>query len=256
MKSIILSLLLISTTLFSQSMSLSSAIPNSTILSGTLPINEDQTVKNKQSLPLPSLLVQNVPSKKSGVLAVLYSLVLPGMGELYAGSYGTGKYFTAAEGVIWGVFIGYNVYGNWQKGNYKAFASSYGGVNSAGKDADFYANMGDYVSVEEFNRQKGLNGEFDKLYNTQQYYWNWKTESKQKEYRNMWVSSEQSYNNIRFAVGALIVNRIVSAFNAARLVRSYNKSIENVQTGWNLSVGFDPAPNAPSNMSLNFNTSF
>ncbi|MEJ2103128.1 MAG: hypothetical protein P8X47_00970 [Ignavibacteriaceae bacterium] len=52
--------------------------------------------------------------KKSVGLGIIYSLLLPGMGELYAGDYNTGKYFTIADGVLWGTFIGMNVYSNWQ----------------------------------------------------------------------------------------------------------------------------------------------
>jgi hypothetical protein len=37
------------------------------------------------------------------------------MGELYAESYTSGKYFTIAEGALWGVFIGMNSYANWQR---------------------------------------------------------------------------------------------------------------------------------------------
>ena len=37
-------------------------------------------------------------SKKSVMLAVVASLIVPGMGELYAGSFETGKYYLIAEG--------------------------------------------------------------------------------------------------------------------------------------------------------------
>jgi hypothetical protein len=39
-----------------------------------------------------------IPGKKSAGLAALYSLVLPGMGELYAEGFSSGKYFLLAEG--------------------------------------------------------------------------------------------------------------------------------------------------------------
>ncbi len=41
------------------------------------------------------------PSKKSVGLAAIYSLLLPGMGELYAEGFSSGKYFLIAEGVLW-----------------------------------------------------------------------------------------------------------------------------------------------------------
>lgn len=203
---------------------------------------------------LPPLL-QDKPEKKSGMLAVLYSLVLPGMGELYGGSYSSGKYFTIADGVLWGVFAGYNIYGSWQRNNYKTFAQSYGGVNPQGKDAAFYASVGEFVSLEEYNRRQGLDANFDEMYNGDQYYWKWADQKQRQEYRGMWESSEQAFNDVRFAVGALIVNRIISAFNAARIVRNYNKNID-TEMSWNVSMSVNPGLNAPSALSLNFQKSF
>jgi hypothetical protein len=71
----------------------------------------------------------------------------------------------------------------------------------------------------------------------------------------MWNSSETANNNIRFVVGGLILNRIVSAINAARLVSSYNKSLEE-EVSWNFSVGFMNQPNLPTSLSLNVQKSF
>lgn len=196
------------------------------------------------------------PEKKSGFLAIVYSLVLPGMGELYGGNYSSGKYFTIADGVLWGVYAGYNIYGNWQRNNYKTFARSNGGVNPAGKNADFYANIGAYVSQEEYNRRMGLDGNFKEMYNGEGYYWQWNGQSQRQEYRGMWERSEQAFNDVRFAVGALIVNRIISAFNAARVVRNHNKEIQ-AETSWNVSMSVNPHLNAePSTLNLNFQTTF
>ena len=85
-------------------------------------------------------------SKKSPALAILYSMLLPGMGELYANSYESGKYFTIADGALWSVFTGFSIYGNQQENNYKSFAQSKAGVNVDGKDADYFANIGAYQS--------------------------------------------------------------------------------------------------------------
>jgi len=47
-------------------------------------------------------------SKKSVVLAVVASLILPGMGELYAGSFESGKYNLIAEGGLWLTYSGFH----------------------------------------------------------------------------------------------------------------------------------------------------
>jgi hypothetical protein len=192
--------------------------------------------------------------KKNAGLAVLYSLLLPGMGELYAGSYNSGKYFTIAEGAIWLTYTGMYSYGNWKENNYKSYAQSYAGVVNSGKDDDYYANVGNYSSIDQFNREKALEGNFNEMYNVEQNYWNWSSEQQRKEYRGLWSSSENAYNNLQFVVGALVLNRIISAVNAARLVSAYNKSLD-AQSAWNVSFNMG-TPQTKSGLTLNLSTSF
>jgi len=194
--------------------------------------------------------------KKSVGLGIVYSLLLPGMGELYADSYGSGKYFTIADGILWGTLIGMSAYSGWQEDNYKTYAASNGDVINDGiKDEDFYANIGDYTSVYSYNDQKALERNFDEMYDEEAYFWKWNTTDERRTYRDMWNSSEQANNNIRFVVGGLILNRIISAINAARLVSSYNSRLEE-EVSWNFSVGFMNQPNLPTSLSFNVQKSF
>jgi len=194
--------------------------------------------------------------KKSVGLGIIYSLLLPGMGELYADAYGSGKYFTIADGVLWGTLIGMSAYSSWQEDNYKTYAASTGGVvNDANKNEEFYANIGDYTSVYSYNDQKALERNFDEMYDEEAYFWKWNSTDERRSYRDMWNSSETASNNIQFVVGGLILNRIVSAINAARLVSSYNNRLEE-EVSWNFTVGFMSQPNLPTSLTLNFQKSF
>lgn len=193
--------------------------------------------------------------KKSPALGVLYSLLLPGMGELYANRYDSGQYFTIADGVLWGVFAGFGIYGSWQEKNYKSFAETKAGVVLSGKDADYYANIGNYLNIDEYNAAMDLQGNFNKVYNAATHYWKWESNDQRREYRSMWTSSEQAFNNERFAIGALILNRVISAINAVRLVNAYNKNL-NQQVGWNIYFNVENKPTLPSAISLNFISNF
>ena len=177
-------------------------------------------------------------------MAIVYSLLLPGMGELYAESYESGKYFTIAEGALWGTYIGINTYGNWQKDRYISFAASNGNVNIQGKDDDYFATISEYVSIEQYNNEKALERNFIEMLDENEYYWKWTSEDR-KTYRSMWVSSEQSFNNLRFVVGALIINRIASAINAVRLVSAYNRR-QAEELSWNISAGVENSINLPN----------
>ncbi len=198
--------------------------------------------------------VQKFEKKKVG-LAVLYSLLLPGMGELYAGSYESGKYFTIGDVALWGTLTGFALYGKWEENNYKAFAKVYGGVNPEGKDDKYYANIGNYISVYEYNRDKLLYRQFNKTYDEQKFYWQWMSQSQRREYRGMWKASENAYNAIRFVVGAMILNRVASAINAIRLVNKHNRKIEGKEKV-GLRFGVENVADNSSSLTLYLNFSF
>lgn len=220
-----------------------------------LKLENDSKSLSASKIELNLLRQQQAFKKKNVGLAIIFSLVLPGMGELYADNYSSGKYFTIADAALWGTYLGINAYGNQKKNNYKAFAASAGGVNNSGKDDVYYATIGDYISVTDFNNEKALERKFDEMYNTEQYYWDWKTTENRRTYRGMWTSSESAFNNLRFVAGALILNRVVSAINAVRLVVAYNKK-QSEELGWNISVGVHQAPTLPTSLTFNFQTKF
>ena len=211
---------------------------------------KDEVRQNMISGNSNSIPVKEEFSRKSVVLAVAYSLLLPGMGELYGGNYSSGMYFTIADGIFWGTYIGMNQYSNWQKDRYHSFAASNGGVNTAGKDDGYFTNIGIYTDINEYNDDMARSGDFNKMYNTELDYWKW-TGSDRIAYRTMWTAGEQAHNNLRFVVGALILNRVVSAINAARIVAAYNKNASQ-ELGWNISAGVSSVASLPPGVVLNF----
>jgi hypothetical protein len=201
------------------------------------------------------LVDDNVKQKKNTGLAIVYSLLLPGMGELYADAYDSGVYFTIADGVLWGTYIGMNVYANWQKDRYISYSQTNAGVTPENKDEDYYATIGEYLDIDQYNDQQAFEYNFDEMYDTETHFWKWNTSEERKEYRNMWVSSEQTFNDIRFVVGALLLNRVISAINAVRLVSKYNNNLSQ-EVGWNVSLGVQSYPDNTSSYNINFITSF
>jgi len=194
-------------------------------------------------------------AKKSAGLAILYSLLLPGMGELYADGYESGKYFTIAEGVLLGTYIGMSVYASNQEDNYKAYATTNASINTIGKDDDYFATIGQYQNIDNFNDQKALERNFNQMYDTETFFWKWQSTEDRRAYRSMWSSSEQTYNDLRFIVGAMILNRVVSAINAVRLVSAYNNRIEE-ELSWNVSIGLKQTANLPTSLNFYFQTAF
>lgn len=232
MKKIILLSVLFSSIIFSQEsnsfLSLKSQILKTQQIESNLQY-QVSGLQNTTSFP------ENNIHKKNPGLAILFSILLPGMGELYAEGFDSGKYFTIADGLLWGTLAGFNIYGNWQENNYKVFAQTNAGLNPDGKTSEYFANVGLYLSIEEYNRLQELNRNFGNVYDPNKYYWNWKSHDFRKEYREMWSSSENAFNNVRFVAGALILNRLISAINAVRLVSSYNKNLDE-KISWNIFI--------------------
>ena len=201
------------------------------------------------------LAFDEVKQKKNTGLAIVYSLLLPGMGELYADAYDSGVYFTVADGVLWGTYIGMNVYGNWQKDRYIAYAQTNGGITTENKDEAYYATIGEYLDIDQYNDEKAFEYNFNEMYDTEKYFWKWNTSEERKNYRSMWVSSEQTFNDMRFVVWGLLLNRVVSAINAVRLVSRYNNNLSQ-EVGWNVTLGVQSYPDNTSSYNINFITSF
>lgn len=99
---------------------------------------------------------QTTLEKKKPGVALIYSFLLPGMGELYADGYDSGIYFTAADVAIWGTLFGMNIYSNWQKDNYKSFAVTNAQINPEGKKDQYYSDISGYLSIDSFNEEKCL----------------------------------------------------------------------------------------------------
>jgi hypothetical protein len=202
-----------------------------------------------------TIIDEEIKTKKSAGQAILYSLLLPGMGELYAEGYDSGIYFTIADGVLWGVFIGMNVYGNWQQDRYISYAQSNAGISTSGKDENYYATISEYSDIEKYNDEKAFERNYAEMYDEQKYFWKWSSTEQRKTYRDMWVSSEQTLNDVQFVVGALILNRIISAINATRLVSKYNSNLK-TESSWNVSVGVNSNINLPTSLNINFQQKF
>ncbi len=175
-----------------------------------------------------NILQESLPAaeEKSVSLAALYSLLLPGMGELYVGDYGMGKYFTIAEGGLWTMFGGAQWYANWLQNDSRAFAAQHAGFSLDGKSDQYFIDVGNFSSAQAFDEQVRRDRNYYLLYDqNSSMNWKWDNSLNQSIYRDRRISSEQMFNNTRFIVAAIGVNHVVSALNAARLAVAHNKHL-------------------------------
>ncbi len=169
-------------------------------------------------------LLHRQGNKKSVGLAVILSLLLPGMGELYAGDYRSGKYFTALEGTLWLTYASIDLYGIWTRDDARKYASKKGGIVLAGQGDKFFTDIGNYIDVNNYNDRKLQERQIDNLYDPNSiYFWKWTSDSDRSTYRNLRIKSDQAFNSLQFVLGAVLINHVVSAVNAARLTNKFNK---------------------------------
>jgi len=172
-------------------------------------------------------LEEPAQDKKSPALAAIYSLLLPGMGELYAGGFSSGKYFLMAEGALWLTYGAFTVHGNSQQDDARTYAVSRAGIDPSNKDDQFYVDIGNFMTTEEYNEKQLRDRQPDILYSRAEGEgWTWESDVARSAYKDERLSSETTYNNRKFIVAAIVVNHIASAINAARAAIRHNSALD------------------------------
>ena len=167
-------------------------------------------------------------SKKSVMLAIAASLVLPGMGELYAGSFESGKYNLIAEGGLWLTYSGFRMHANWLQQDAQNFASQHAAANFTNKDDQYSVNIGNFNTTDEYNQTKLRNRDYDNVHTEGQYQWQWDSDANRLQFKDLRIRSGEIKNNSKFIIAAVVINHIFSAFSAGRRAAAYNKSISMV----------------------------
>jgi TM2 domain-containing membrane protein YozV len=198
-----------------------------------------------------------IKSKKSPGLAFIYSLLVPGMGQLYTGRFDVGKYFIISEAALWLGFAAFTIYGNWLFDDAVNYAVFHAGINKEDKDDEFFTNIGIFDNVDQYNQEKLLRGEYDKIYypgTGYDFYWD-NIESR-KKYREDELSSGRIHNDRLFIAGAVLINHIVSAISAIVLTNKYNSGISKGSGGITLRADVTKHFNRIDGLKLKFTKSF
>ncbi|HEY3249622.1 MAG TPA: hypothetical protein VGK25_00760 [Ignavibacteria bacterium] len=230
-------------------------------------LKENSNITFNNHYPSKSLLDSNTKekttvskSKKSPGLAFIYSLLVPGLGHVYAHRFETGKYFMITEAASWLTFAAFSVYGNWMLDDAYSYSVTHAGVNLSGKERDekFFTDIANYNNVEEYNDEKLRFGEYDQLYYPEKGYgFYWDTEANRKKYREDKIAGDRILNDRLFVIGAVVINHIVSAISAVFAANSYNDEISKKSSGGlTLRAGVQKHFNKIDGISLKMGLSF
>jgi hypothetical protein len=158
---------------------------------------------------------------KSPGKASLLSLLLPGMGELYAGGPRSGRFFLFTEGMFWTGMAVFKSLEDSRTDTYGAHASAHAGIRLGGKSDRLIEEVGIYSSIYTRNaRELYVSGEFADLRpETSDETWEWDSDASRYKFLTLRSNSTSAEQKAFLFVGALVFNRFASALNAASIAR-------------------------------------
>lgn len=194
--------------------------------------------------------------KKSVLMAIGYSLLIPGLGDMYADNFRTGGYYMGADAALWMTYGGFRVYGNWLKQDAKTYATQNSGVNPNGKNDQFAVDLGNFNNVFDYNDAKLRNRQFDLMYDPNSAYaWQWRSENERLHYKDMRIRGDAVLRNSQFVIGVLVMNRLIAAISAVRSVSAYNRSVQSLGS-WRLKADVTGGVLSAQNMELTLSREF
>jgi hypothetical protein len=183
----------------------------------------------KDSLRENTIAENTRSNAKSPGISILLSALLPGAGHYYAGRMDVGAYFLGAEVSMWIGLFGVNYYGNELRDDSRSYASTHSGLTKDGKDDNFYANVGNYMTIYAYNNDKLQRGEYDLLYDINTHFWNWDSQDNQSVFDQQRKKSERTYNLKTIFITGMIINRIVSGLSALILTNKVNSTAGSIK---------------------------
>jgi hypothetical protein len=179
------------------------------------------------------------------------------MGELYAGGFSSGKYFLVSEGLLWLTYAAFEIYGNSVRDDARLFAVSNAGVSPAGKNDQFYVDVGNFLTVADYNDKKLRDRAPSLVYDPAAGYgWAWGSNAQRVTYRDLRVHSENMFNNQKFVGAAILINHVASAINAARAAISHNADVKDLLGDLHVGASVLGDPAAPHGIMITVSRGF
>lgn len=176
--------------------------------------------------------------------AILYSLLLPGLGDWYAGNKSRATSFFIVDAALWTTFIVFQVQGHQREEDYQEFASNLAGIESTDHSDDFYSIVGQYNSSNDYESVFKKEHRIDLWPNVsssamESYYqqervadfeeWAWRSWEDRVDFREKRSASKLSYRRSGYIIALAAANRVVASIFAYQAVKS-SRSGKNTQT--------------------------
>lgn len=158
--------------------------------------------------------------------AFLRSATIPGWGQKAVGARTAARNFFVADVALWLGMVSFNVYGNWQKDDYRLLAAEHAQVIAQGKTDKFFVDVSNYSSVEDYNQSRLQRRDVAALYDPATHFWRWDSEANRARFDEIRLRSERAFNRGELVIAAIIANHIISGIHAAWLANRHNSRLE------------------------------
>lgn len=171
-------------------------------------------------------VMQEVADGKSKKKAFFYSLLVPGLGELYQNdwkfsAWGSGLYYFTAEVVLWSGHFYLKNYGNWLREDSRSLAARSAGVDlNSTKPKRYYVNIGKFSDIYSYNDyQRRTVGTSTVYAETEANFWLWNSDKSRRKYDRMRIRSDNYRNFSQYIFWGVFTNHVLSAVNSMRIFR-------------------------------------
>jgi hypothetical protein len=194
--------------------------------------------------------------------AVLYSLLLPGLGQYALGERSTAMAFFTAEGAVWTSFIIFEVQSYLRREQYKENAVVFAGVSTTNHSDDFYREIGDFDSSEDYELFIKNDGRAYTYPNSdyatiEDYYvqhrvsdfesWTWRSTRDREQYYSLRWGSRLASRRALYSLAAALGNRVFSMVLALRSSR-HGGSASAVDADRRFRISLSTYPDAAGNV--------
>jgi hypothetical protein len=184
------------------------------------------------------------PGELSVGKAVGYSLLLPGLGDWYAGNHPRAVVSFGIEAAIWTAFIVSKVQADQREDAFREYATIFAEVTSTGHSDDYYALLREYDNWELYEAEVMLDARiagYDSGQNPdlgsdvlQQYFadnrvsdfepWQWASLDHKVQFQEMRSSAKNADRRAEFLIAAAVANRVVASIFAYMAVKKANST--------------------------------
>ena len=155
-------------------------------------------------------------SRQKDAKPFLLSVLIPGAGQYYNGDKRKAAIFFGVELALWGMVYGLNVYSDGVEKDYRAYAVFHAGIDLAGKDHQYYVDIGNYLSREQYNDRQQIERDYESLYLDSEDDWQWDSDNDRVRFKDLRIRSDTVKNSVFFVSGAIVLNHLISGIEAAK----------------------------------------